>query len=421
MSHRRIRAHRGIARGWSATALLTLVLAAHAPAQAQPQDPVRAEVAAPLQAAQELIRAGRPAEALARIQAAADVPSRNPQETYLTERLRGMAAAAAGDEAQALAAYDAALATGRLPEGERAGVLEALAATAHRLQRPAQVIAYAQAHAQAGGRSANVLRLRINAHAMQADHLALIAVLQQQLADGERALLPLDEPLLRMLAASQARVPDEAGYLDTLALLLRLSPKPAYWADVLSRIARTPGMLDRQALDYLRLAEAVGGLERAEDRTELVQLALQAGQPAEALRIADAAPVVLRPTSGPEAERLRRLRELAARQVQEDRATLRAASAQGRPAEAALSTGLALVHAGQTADGLALMEQAVRRPDVRRPDEARLHLGQAQLVAGDAARAAETFAGIVGTDAIAVLARFWRVHALGHASRNAPV
>lgn len=44
---------------------------------------------------------------------------------------------------------------------------------------------------------------------------------------------------------------------------------------------------------------------------------------------------------------------------------------------------------------------------MKRPDDARLHLGYAYLLAGQKAKAAQTFKAVQGTDGSADLARLW--------------
>ena len=70
------------------------------------EEVVRAEVGKPLIAAQELMRAGKNREALAKVQDAENSPNRTPYEDFLIERIRGAAAAGAGDEAVAIKAFD---------------------------------------------------------------------------------------------------------------------------------------------------------------------------------------------------------------------------------------------------------------------------------------------------------------------------
>ena len=86
-------------KGWrfriAAAAVAVATLGAVGPALAQ--DSVRPEVGKPLQAAQELIKAQRFKEALAKVRDAEAAGAHNPNETYLIESMRIAAASGAGD------------------------------------------------------------------------------------------------------------------------------------------------------------------------------------------------------------------------------------------------------------------------------------------------------------------------------------
>ena len=84
-----------------------------APAASAPT--LRAEVAKPLVAAQEAMKAGNAKDALARAAEAEAVASPSPYEAYMTQRIKGQAALAAGDRAAALAALDKAASSEAMP------------------------------------------------------------------------------------------------------------------------------------------------------------------------------------------------------------------------------------------------------------------------------------------------------------------
>ena len=78
---------------------------------------VRPEIGKPLQAAQELIRASKFKEALAKIREAEAAGGRTPQENYLIDSMRGSAASGAGDNATAIRSFEAVIASGKAPAG----------------------------------------------------------------------------------------------------------------------------------------------------------------------------------------------------------------------------------------------------------------------------------------------------------------
>ncbi len=113
-------------------ALVALVAAgngAPSPALAQTAgsaDVLRPEVAAPLQAAEELIKAGKYDEALLKIREAEQIADRTAFEGYVINRMRGVAASGKGDMLTATGSFEAVIASGRSPAGEQLTLAEAL-------------------------------------------------------------------------------------------------------------------------------------------------------------------------------------------------------------------------------------------------------------------------------------------------------
>ena len=130
--------------------------------------------------------------------------------------------------------------------------------------------------------------------------------------------------------------------------------------------------------------------------------------PAEAKRVIEAGYTTGKFGTGADAERHKRLRDLANKQTAEDENGL-SADVIGRGAEALVTTGYALVTIGRTDKGIALMEQGVSKGGLKRPDDARLHLAQAYLLSGNKAKAVEAFRTVRGSDGAADLARLWMI------------
>ena len=79
--------------------------------------------------------------------------------------------------------------------------------------------------------------------------------------------------------------------------------------------------------------------------------------------------------------------------------------------DALVSLGMYAVYNGQAAKGVQLMQQGIAKGGLKRPEDAKLHLGIAQLAAGDKAKAQATFKTVQGTDGTADLARLWALYA----------
>ena len=374
------------------------------------QETVRPEIARPLQAAQDLMKAGRYKEALARVREGDAVANRTPYETHVLDRMRGSAAAGAGDEATATKSFEAALASGRLQNADRLLTLEAVAGSSYRAKDYAKAVEWSQRYFKEGGSSAQMQSLQVSAQYLGGDFAGVVRGMQQKVQAAETAVPLVDEPTLRLLAASQLKLGDEAGYANTLEKLLVHHPRKEYWADLLARVQNRSGFADRLALDMYRLQAATDTLDEPAQFVEMAQLALQGGLPGEAKTVVDSGYAAGKLGTGVEAERHKRLRELANKQSLEDQKTLNA-DVIGRNAEALVNTGQALVSAGRIDKGIELIESGIVKGGLKRPDDARLHLAQAYLKSGNKDKAIETFKSVRGTDGTAELARLWVIRA----------
>ncbi|MBN8487174.1 MAG: YbdK family carboxylate-amine ligase, partial [Burkholderiales bacterium] len=256
--------------------------------------------------------------------------------------------------------------------------------------------------------------------------IAIVALVQalyasNDLAGTAREILPLisadeaagrtpNEEQLKLLAFSQLKTGDEAGYAQTLERLVTHHPRTEYWADLVSRISRRAGFADRLQVDALRLARRVGALEDQAEYIDLAQLALQAGVPGEAQAVVDEgfAKGVL--GKGAQAERHQRLKAGADKAVADDKAALVSSEDSARKARdgaALVAMGQALATYGQPDKGLALMAEGQAKGVLKHPDDARLRHGVALLAAGQRAAAEAQFKAITATDGAADLARLW--------------
>ncbi len=397
---------------WPLQALLLAALAAPVAlhAQAKPE-PLRPEVAKALQAAQEAIRAGRADEALARVREAAAVPQPNPQEAYLVLRLRAPAAALAGDEATATRDFEAALASGRVPAAERPGLWLAMAQSALRGGDGTAALRATQGHQADGGQDPRAPLLQAQAQLLLKDGPGVVRTLQALVAADEAAGRTPAEPPLKLLAASQLQLGDEAGYRQTLERLVRHHPTPAYWADLIARLRAQPDLPPTAQLDALRLARRAGALEDRLEVLELVQLAVQAGLPAEALAVLDEA--AARGTLGNAAATQDALRQRPGllKAAADDRAQWPAgerSARQARDGAPLIALGLAQATAGATEPGLALMEAGLAKGVSRQPALARLRWAVALRDAGRREAAQTELQALAqGRDALAALARYW--------------
>ncbi len=395
------------------SSLLTLLLAC---GSAHAQDALRPEVGKPLQSAQELIKARKYKDALAKVRDADAVSGKTAYEISIIERMRFVAANNAGDIDTAAKSVDALLASGKLGAGEQQKFAQAIADSYYRAKEYAKSITWTQRYFKEGGNDGQMRVLLAQSYYLSGDYANAAKELGIEIRAVEKAGGKPAEDRLTMLASCYVNLNDMGGYVGTLEKLATHYPKKEYWADLLHRIQRKPGFADRLSLDVYRLKLASGNLGGAGDYMEMAQLALQAGYPAEAKKIVDDgyAKNLLGSGAASEIDRHKRLRDLVLKQLTDDQKNL----AQGETQANAAKDGTGLVNIGynfvlngQNDKGLAMMEKGIAKGGLKRPEDAKLHLGHAYLLAGQKAKAVEAFKGVQGGDGTADLARLWVLQA----------
>ncbi len=386
-----------------AAAVLTL---SGAPAQAQV---VRPEVGRPLQQASEMLRSGKAREALAKVREADAVGGKTGAEQLVIDRMKGAAAQRAGENATAIQAFEAVFP--RVSGNEAAQVAESLAFAYSQAKDWSKTNQWIQKAQSLGAGSAQLKQLHAYVQGQSGDFAAIGRDAAAAVANAEQAGRRPDEGDLLRLADAQARTGNPGGQATTLEKLLTHYPKKEYWAIYLARIQRKSGFSDRFSLEIMRLKLAAGVLSKTDEFMEMSQLALQAGYPAEGKEIVDKgfASGVL--GTGPEAERHKRLRDLANKNLTESVASIdgrAAAAVAANDTNALVQIGYAYVTQGQAEKGIALIEQGIAKGNLKRPEDAKLRLGVALLKGGkQKAKAVQTLRSVQGTDGAADLGRMW--------------
>ncbi|WP_176057881.1 tetratricopeptide repeat protein [Paraburkholderia sp. BCC1876] len=375
------------------SALTMLPLAAHA------ADTLRPDVAKPLNAAQDLYRAHKYKDALTKIDQAAAVPGKTPYESTMIEEMRGAAAAAAGESGIAAQSYETLLSSGKLSGADEQRTTAALAGIYFQQKNYAQAAKVAQRYLKAGGGDPDMRVLLVQSYYLSNDCASVVSLLKPGIDAQARAGHAPDESQLQLLGTCAQRVKDDATYRGALEKLVAYHPKQSYWDDMFAAIRNKPGYSSALDIDTYRLRRATGSLSTADDYMEMTQLAIVAGTTAEGKQVIDQGF-----TSGvlghdAQADREKRLQALAAKRAQ--------APADPANPVSPVNAGFNQVFAGQVKQGLAAMDAAIAKGGLDHPDQAQLHLGVAYYVAGDKARALQTFRTVKGTDGSADLARLW--------------
>jgi hypothetical protein len=399
---------RSRARTLGLASVLAWSALAAAPAVAQG---LRPEVGKPLQAAGELLKAGKAREALAKVREAEAAAGITPAERNTIDGMKAAAAQRAGDMPTAIQALEAM--AGRASGAQLGQYAEQLASAYAQQRNNAKAGEWLAKAIAAGNNGPSVKQLQQYLQSSSGDYAAIARDASAAVSAAEAAGRRPEEGDLLRLADAQQKTGNTSGYVATLQKLLLNYPKKEYWSAYLGRLPRKSGFSPRYELDVMRLRLASGTLAKTEEFMEMAQLALQAGLPHEAKRIVDQGYKAGALGTGAEAARHQRLRDLADKQAAEATANLsRQASeaAAEKEGDGLVRAGYAMVSAGDVDKGLALIQQGLAKGHLKRPDEARLRLGMAQLQSPKTrAQAAQTLRTVKGDDGAAEIARLWTI------------
>ena len=376
---------------------------------------VRAEIGRPLQQAGEFLKAGKAREALAKVREADAVGGKTAAEQMTIDRMKAAAAQRAGDMGTAIAALESI--HGKAGGAEAGQVAEQLASAYAQQRNNAKASEWVSKAISAGNNGASVRQLQSYLQSTSGDYSAIARDAGSAVAGAEQAGRRPDEGDLLRLADAQQRTGNLNGYVVSLEKLLLNYPKKDYWNAYLSRLPRKPGFAARFELDVLRLKLASGTLTKTEEFMEMAQLSMQAGLPSEALRVAEQGYKAGVMGTGAEAGRHQRLRDLANKEQGEAKAKLagQATEAEGfKEGDGLVKVGTAYVALGEADKGIELIQQGIAKGNLKRPEDAKLRLGLAQLQSPKTkAAGVQTLRSVKGSDGSSDIARLWVILGAG--------
>ena len=363
---------------------MTFAATAPAPAASQPDNAVPAAFATPFNAAQELLKSGNAAGALAKIKEVEALPDQTPYEKYLLLRVKAPAEYSANDMKAANADFEALLANPLLPAEDRPLMLKFIAQILYSSEQYPQAAAALQRYIDAGGNDPELKQLLPQAQYAAKDYAAAAKAFRAEVdATALPAWVPTEKQLRFMISAYLGQK-DDAGYLYGLELLAVYYPKPDYWRELIGRAREVDHFSDRLTLDVYRLKGQVLGHVDDRERVNYAALAARAGYPGEAKKVLDDA-YFSKPFSGTELADANKLRP----EINRAAATDAAQEAVNEKGALAAKDGNALVAQGllettqdHAAKGADLIAQGIAKGGLRQPEEAKLHLGYAQVRAG---------------------------------------
>lgn len=391
---------------WAQTAV-----APDAAASAPAGPSIRAELRTLLLETQSFLNAKKYPQAREKVQLANAIADKTPYEDYIVARIALSIAIADDDAPSANKLLEQILVLNTkgawLKTEETLPLMHAVGVANYRTKEYAQAAQWMDRNIKAGGEDPVVKNVRINAYLLAGNMQRGSELLNEEIAAAEQAKKPPAQNHLEMLAQARNNLKDTPGYTRALEMLVLHYPSKDNWRSLVNRLWGRSDLASRLQLDVFRLAFFVGTPEEGSDYSEYVDFAQKGGFSGEALNAYDqgAAAGLLGSTDAH-----KKLRAKLVLDNEQDRKNLAAdtAAALKKPDGFALfNIGLNLVGMKQFDKGLELMEKGIAKGIPRRPEDARLRLGMAYALAGQADKATQTLATVSGPEGMTELARYW--------------
>ncbi|MGB9108056.1 MAG: tetratricopeptide repeat protein [Telluria sp.] len=385
----------------------------NAPAAAQPKpDTVRPELFKLLDPAQikPLMDAKNYTEVQNRVTQAEAFPDKTPYETYVLNRMKLSLGTATGNDQASIAALEAIIASGKLPEADKSQFTQALAGMYYNAKNYPKAIEWFKRFQAENPSSDAANAPLVRSYYLSGDFANAMKLLRPQLEATEKAGKTPSSEDLRLYASAANRVKDDGAYLFGLEQLIAYYPNDDYWMDSINRgIVRQKGFQEANITDVLRLEFAAVKVMTPEMYTELAELALKDGFPTEAKKVVDAGFAAGALGTGSSAAQHRQLRDRATKGAADDAKNI----ANGEAGASKSKTGAGLVNLGwayvtmdQFDKGIGFIEQGIAKGGLKAPDEAKLRLGMAYLRAGQKDKAIATFQTVKAGGGLSDIAKY---------------
>jgi tetratricopeptide (TPR) repeat protein len=395
---------------WSGRLLAAglLFLASSIQAQAASQQVLRPELQQQFRLAQETFAAKQYQHALGIANEILGNTTLTDYERLVGLRVRAAIATEMKDWNLAIESLEAAVSSNAVDELQRLALLESLLSTLQRKNDAPRIVKWSKVYLASGGSKPTVRLLLIESLLLQSEYQQVVDEMQKFTISDTKRQSKASEGELRSLAIAYKNLKDDGGYSRTIKKLLELYPSKIYLKESIANIANQAGFSSRWSLDLYRLLDHVDGLDDEESFIEMINLALKAGLPIEAQRIAHKAFVKGVLGRGAEINKHVQLRDEVTKRVQADEKlndqTLKL------PLTLNSLLSMAEVHFSKQEWNSAheAYTKALTIGAVRRENEVRLHDGIALLKIGLREQALQQFDRIKGDETAVEIAYLWR-------------
>jgi tetratricopeptide (TPR) repeat protein len=402
-----------LAIGAISTATVFVPEAVQAAEPAKPK--ISKAVAEPLKKAQEAMAAKQFDVALTEIQKAQAAEKRTPVDDYQIDEFLGYVLIQQKKYGEAAVVYERMLNSPLLPPEQVSDRTKAVAQMYFQVKDYKKAAEWAKKWLDNNPPNEDMGVLLAQSYYLLEEHQNAATTMTTVVDNLEKAGQVPKENYYQIILSSYAKMNDKAGIESSLKRMVRFYSKPNYWENLLDSYRRKQNS-DRVTLGFYRLMNDVGVLKDKGDYMEMAHLSKEAGVPGESRQVLkqgiDAG--ILKTDDKVEQGRIDRLYAEVSKLADSDRASLaqEAKTAEKAPqGQVQVGLGQAYVSYGQLDEGIASIEQGLKKGGVTDADEAQVSLGIAYLKKGDKVKAREAFQAVKPGSKWTDLAELWSVRA----------
>jgi tetratricopeptide (TPR) repeat protein len=380
------------------------------------ENKVSKDLAKPLKAAQDALQAKKYPDALANLKEAESNPKKTPYDEHVINVLAGSAYAHTNDYQSAEKAFEAQVNDGFTDQQDLPRIVKATAQINYQLKNYDKAIEYGNKAIKGGFGDEEINIIVGQSYYLKSDWKGTIGFFKPVVdADIKAGRTPKDQSLQLMMSAC-VKLDDADCTTKSLEKLVAYYPKPDYWKDLLYTMQqdKTLTQSEKSTLQLYRLMSEVDVLARADDYTEMAQLAMEQGSPGEAQEILEKGFSKGVFADQRTKDKNQRLLDAAKKAAVADQATLPKFESDAKSAPTGdkdVGVGLAYLGYGQYDKASDLLSQGLSKGGVKSEPEAHLLLGIAQLKAGHKDEAVKSFHAVKGDLTLERLANLWSLHA----------
>src|SRR5258708_4668083 len=243
------------------------------------ENKVSKDLAKPLKAAQDALQAKKYPDALAKLKEAESNPKKTPYDEHVINVLAGSAYARTNDYQSAEKAFEAQANDGFTDQQDLPRIVKATAQINYQLKNYDKAIEYGNKAVKGGFGDREINVILGQSYYLKNDWKGTIGFFKPIVdADIKAGRTPKDQSLQLMMSAC-VKLDDADCTTKSLEKLVAYYPKPDYWKDLLYTMQqdKTLTQSEKNTLQLYRLMSEVDVLARADDYTEMAQLAMEQG------------------------------------------------------------------------------------------------------------------------------------------------